>query len=383
MTPLKVIMIGTAYPLRGGLAAYNERLARAFQAVGDTVQLHTFSLQYPRFLFPGKSQYSTSLPPSDLHIRVWINSINPFNWIRVGIGLRKEKPDVIVIKFWLPFMGACFGTILRIVRWKRPTRVICIADNIIPHEKRPGDRWLTRYFMGSCDAFITMSDKVQQDLMSLSPNMPSLRVEHPLYDHFGEPLDRTAARKHLGLPLDARIVLFFGFIRKYKGLDLLLEAIKILQDRDPGDGQMPVFLIAGEFYEDAQSYVTLIDQLHIRERLILRTEFIADEEVKYYMCAGDVVIQPYRNATQSGVTPLAYHFNCPMIVTNVGGLADIVPDGKVGVVCQPDPFSIAGAIDTYFRLGRAHFLPYLLEEKKKYSWTKMVDAIKTLAYPVA
>ena len=371
---LKICMIGTAYPLRGGLAAYNERLAREFQALGDQVRIYTFSLQYPSFLFPGKTQYSSSPPPPDLDIRVVINSINPFNWVRVGLALRKERPDLIVVKFWLPFMGACFGTILRIAKRGRGTRVVCIADNIVPHEKRKGDRLLTRYFIGACDAFITMSDKVQGDLRSFDAHIPSQRVEHPLYDHFGEPISQEAARRELGLPAEGRVVLFFGFIRKYKGLDLLLEAIKILKDRS---GNVPLFLIAGEYYDEEAPYQALIDRLGIREQLVLKTDFIPDEAVKYYLCAADVLVQPYRQATQSGVTPLAYHFECPMVVTDVGGLAALVPDGKVGVVCRPDPGSIAEAIDRFYAIGRAHFLPFLKEEKKKYSWTKLVSAIKT------
>jgi glycosyltransferase involved in cell wall biosynthesis len=363
-------MIGTAYPLRGGLAAYNERLVREFNALGDQAKIYTFSLQYPAFLFPGKTQYSTSPAPPDLDIKVCINSINPFNWIKVGMALRRERPDLIVIKFWLPFMGACFGSILRIARWRRPVRVVCIADNIIPHEKRIGDKLLTKYFIKACDAFIAMSDKVYNDLRLFDAQVPAKKVEHPLYDHFGDPIPMREAREKLGLPQDKRVVLFFGFIRKYKGLDLLLEAIPHVRDT--------TFVIAGEYYEDGQVYEDLIDKLGIRDRLVLKTDFIPDEEVKYYLCAADVLVQPYRAATQSGVTPLAYHFECPMVVTNVGGLPDLVPDGKVGVVCAPEPVAIAGAIERFYTLGRDHFLPGLREEKQKYSWTRLVEAIREL-----
>lgn len=364
----KVIMIGTAYPLRGGLAAYNERLVREFIKEGDQATIYTFSLQYPNFLFPGKTQYSTSPAPPDLDIKVVINSINPLNWIKVGRAIRKERADLIVIKFWIPFMGACFGTILRLAHRKGAT-VVCIADNIIPHEKRAGDKPLTKYFIGACDAFIAMSDKVFNDLR-LFTDKPAMKVEHPLYDHFGDPVPMSEAREKLGLPRGQKIVLFFGFIRKYKGLDLLLEAIPKVPDA--------IFLIAGEHYEDGQAYESLIDQLGIRDRLVLKTDFIPDEEVKYYLCAADVLVQPYRAATQSGVTPLAYHFECPMVVTNVGGLPDLVPDGVVGVVCEPQPAAIAAGIERFYAIGREHFLPGLREEKKKYSWKRLVGAIKTL-----
>jgi glycosyltransferase involved in cell wall biosynthesis len=388
--PGKVCIIGSAYPLRGGLSAYNERLAREFQHMGSEVVIHTFSLQYPSFLFPGKTQYSTAPPPTDLNIKVWINSINPFNWIRVGLRLKRDRPDLIVIKFWIPFMGPCFGTILRLAGGaaKRQApgasgafgphtkpRVVCIADNIIPHEKRPGDMPFIRYFLKSCDAVIAMSDKVLSDLRLFDKQKPALKVEHPLYDHFGAILPAAEARKKLDIPEGKRVLLFFGFIRKYKGLDILLEAVRILKDKYGDTGEMPLLVIAGEFYGDAEAYTEQIDRLGIRDNLLLRTDFIPDDLVKYYLSSADVVIQPYRQATQSGVTPLAYHFEVPMIVTNVGGLPELVPDGKVGIVAEPQPASIAEAIERFYRVGRAHFIPGLRQEKTKYSWANMVRAI--------
>lgn len=271
-------------------------------------------------------------------------------------------------------MGPCLGTLLRRIKKNKSTRVICIADNIIPHEKRPGDHLFTRYFLQPVDGFITMSEKVRNDLSSFT-NKPSLQVVHPLYDNFGEAISKDIARKHLSLPQKDKIILFFGFIRKYKGLDLLLEAM--------GDARMKAsgirLLVAGEFYEDKKVYEELINRLNLSEHLLLRTEFIADSEVKYYLSAADFVIQPYRNATQSGVTPLAYHFEKPMLVTNVGGLPDLVPDGKVGIVVAPDPESIATGILQLYTLGENHFLPHLREEKKKYSWSQLTQQITQLA----
>ena len=236
-------------------------------------------------------------------------------------------------------MGPAFGTILRRVRKNKHTRIICIADNVIPHEKRPGDKAFTKYFLKSCDAFVTMSEKVMNDLKSFEPDKPAKLVAHPLYDNFGAAVSKTEARNHLGLPENEKIILFFGFIRKYKGLDLLLEAMSILQQSNfkpayrtgrpqtsnpEGSGQAVKLLIAGEFYENEKLYQEQIEKLGIRDQLILRTDFIPDSEVHYYFCAADAVIQPYRNATQSGVTPLAYHFEKPMIVTNVGGLPSLI-----------------------------------------------------------
>ncbi len=369
-----IIIIGPAHPLRGGLASYNERLARAFQQEGHTVSIYTFSLQYPGFLFPGTTQFSAEPAPAGLDIHVSINSINPFNWIMIGKRIQKEKPDIIIVRYWLPFMGPCLGTLLRIIKKNRHTKVVCIADNIIPHEKRPGDKIFTRYFVKPVDAFITMSQKVLNDLGSFAPGKPAKYVAHPLYDNFGEKISRSSARKHLGIEIETNIVLFFGFIRHYKGLDLLLDAIALLKQSAVNTPPIK-FLIAGEFYEDRKPYEWQIKKLGIEDSLILRTEFIPDSEVKYFLCASDVVVQPYRSATQSGVTPLAYHFEIPMIVTNVGGLPSLVPDQIVGLVAEPDASSIAQKIEQFFKTGSEHFLPGLREEKKKYSWELMVRQI--------
>ena len=374
MAGKRVVIIGPAHPLRGGLASYNERLCRAFQQAGHVASICTFSLQYPGFLFPGTTQYSSEPAPTDIAIDVAINSVNPLNWISVGRKLAKLKPDLIVVRYWLPFMGPCLGTILRIVKRNRHTRVVCIADNIIPHEKRMGDVPFTRYFVKPIDGFVTMSDKVLCDLPQFVSNKPAQFVPHPLYDNFGAPVSRDEARRFLQIQEDGPIMLFFGFIRAYKGLDWLFEAMAILKQQ----GHPVKALIAGEFYEDNKPYLEQIDRLGIRDQLILRTEFIADSEVRYYLSAADMVIQPYKNATQSGVTPLAYHFEVPMIVTNVGGLPALVPDGKVGLVCEPNPAAIAEAIQRFFATGPEPFQAHLREEKKKYQWSVMVDALLSL-----
>lgn len=374
----KVIIIGPAHPLRGGLASYNERLAKEFQLQGHDVTIYTFSLQYPEFIFPGTTQYSTEPAPADLKIKVSINSVNPFNWITVGRRLKKEQADLIVVRYWLPLMGPCLGTILRITKKNRHSKVVCIADNIIPHEKRFGDKPFTKYFIKPVDAFITMSEKVLADLRIFEKDKPAKAVLHPLYDNFGEKISTAEARTFLNIGADEKIVLFFGFIRKYKGLDILLDAMKILHDNKQQTTNIKL-LIAGEFYEDRKPYDEQINQLGIARDLLLHTSFIADSEVKYYLCAADVVVQPYRNATQSGVTPLAYHFEKPMIVTNVGGLPSLVPDDKVGLVAEPNAGAIAEKILEYFAKGEAHFQPHIIEEKKKLSWSKLTDTIFEVA----
>ncbi len=370
----KIIIIGPAYPLRGGgIATFNERLAKEFIEEGFDTTIYTFSYQYPSFLFPGSTQYSSEPAPPGIPIKIKINSVNPFNWITVGNELKKIKPDIIVVRYWLPFMGPCLGTILRIVKKNHHTKVICIADNVLPHEKRPGDKIFTRYFIKPVDGFITMSKKVLEDLKQFARNKPLKLVPHPLYDNFGAIISKEEAREKLGISKEDKVILFFGFIRKYKGLDILLEAFKILNTEKADAGIK--LLIAGEFYDNEKNYSGFLNDPLIKEKLILQTQFIADNDVKYFLCAADCIIQPYRSATQSGVTPLAYHFEVPMIVTNVGGLPSMVPDKKVGLIAEPCSQSIAEKIKEYFELGENYFLANLREEKKKYSWKNMVKAI--------
>ncbi len=374
---LKIKIIGTAHPLRGGLAAYNERLAEVLQEEGHDVEIYNFSLQYPSFLFPGKTQYSSDKAPEKIRILSLINSVNPLNWIRVGWKLFREKPDLIIIKFWLPFMGPCFGTILRIARWNKHSKIISIIDNIIPHEKRAGDWIFAQYFTRPVHGFIAMSKSVLKDLeLFTNKKQQSIFIPHPIYDSYGEIIDKEEARKQLKIPVQDKIVLFFGFIRDYKGLDLLLEAMS-----DPRIKKSGVkALIAGEFYNNESQYHNIINALQLSDRLILKTEFIPNNEVNLYFSAADLLVQPYKTATQSGISQMAYHFELPMVVTEVGGLPEIVHDKKTGFVVKKEPESIADAIIDYFENYTADFfLPHIQEEKKKYSWQFMTKGIIQLA----
>jgi len=381
---MKVIIIGPAWPLRGGLASFDQRLCRAFLEEGYKCSIYSFSLQYPGFLFPGSTQYSSDPPPPGIEIHSVINAMNPLNWLIIGNRLKKESPDLVVVRYWLPFMGPVLGTILRRVRKNRKTKIIAITDNVLPHEKRPGDRPFTKYFLGSCDAFVTMSDSVMDDLRKLEKTKPAKRVIHPLYDNFGEIIPKTTARRLLNekLQLDIdekeKIILFFGFIRRYKGLDILFRAMA-----EPGIKASGIrLLVAGEFYEERGHYQKLIEELKIGKQLILKTDFIPDAEVQYYLCAADAVIQPYRHATQSGVTPLAYHFEKPMIVSNVGSFAEHVLHEQTGLVTIPEPGALAKAILRFYELGEEYFIPHLRTEKKKYSWKNLVKTILGLSHDI-
>ncbi|TSA50872.1 MAG: glycosyltransferase [Sphingobacteriales bacterium] len=372
---MKIIILGSAYPLRGDLATYNERLAKAFQDEGHDVTIYNFSLQYPSILFPGKSQYSTEGAPNDLKIITKVNSINPLNWIAVGNEIKNLKPDLLIVKYWLPFMGPCFGTILRRAKKNKHTKVVSILDNIIPHEKRIGDSVFTKYFIKPVDGFISMSANVKEDLKQFDTTKPSVLQPHPLYDNFGESVSRDEALKELNLSSDFRYLLFFGFIRKYKGLDILLDAMDNEKIKE-----LPIkLLVAGEFYENEKPYLEQIEKLKLKKRVLLFKDFISNERVKYFFSATDLVVQPYRHATQSGVTQVAYQFNVPMIVTDVGGLAEIVPDGKAGYVVPPTSNDIANAIVKTFQSDNlSNLISGVIEEKKRFSWRAMVASITSL-----
>jgi glycosyltransferase involved in cell wall biosynthesis len=369
----QLIIIGPAWPLRGNLAAFDEKLATVFITAGIPTSINTFSLQYPGFLFPGATQYSSDPAPTNLSIEVSINSINPLNWIKVGLRIRKEKPSLIIVRYWIPFMGPCLGTILRIVRSNKHTKIIALVDNMIPHEKRIGDQLFTKYFVGAIDGFLTMSQKVQRDVQ-LFTNKPICISPHPIFDHFGSTIPVADARKALNLDTSDKIILFFGFVRAYKGLDLLIEAMA-----DPAIKAAGIrLIIAGEFYEAPAPYLEQIERLGLSNQIAVYNQYIGEKEVTNYVSAADFIIQPYKNATQSGVTPMAYHFLKPMLVTNVGGLADTVPHDKVGLVVEPNVASIAAGILQLYERGTAHFLPHLIEEKKKYSWEQMCQSFLTL-----
>ena len=370
---LKIISLGPAHPYRGGLASFSDRLALQFAAEGHETEIVTFTLQYPRFLFPGKTQYTDSRPPEGIKITRLLNSVNPFNWVRTGLYIRKARPDILLIRFWLPFMGPCLGTVSGIARSNGHTRSICIFDNVVPHEKRPGDKLLTRYLTWSIDGAVVMSGSVKEELGAFRKGIPVILNPHPLFDSYGAPAGREEALAGLQLSSRYRYILFFGFIRAYKGLDLLLKAFA---DRRMRKHKIRL-IVAGEFYEDPAPYRLLLRLYELENDVILHDHFISDHEVPLYFSATDLVVQPYKSATQSGVTQIAFHYEKPMLVTDVGGLKEIVTDKVSGYVVQPDPDEIAGAILDFFENSRLEqFTEGVRNEKGKFSWDKMTASIE-------
>jgi len=364
---LKIISIGPASPLRGGIAKFNESFSLACQAEGHDTEIVSFHFLYPGFLFPGKSQYSDNPPPKGINIHPWLHSLNPFNWMHAARKISRLKPDIIVFHYWMPFFAPVMGFLARRIRKKTGAKVIAVVHNLIPHEKQAATRILTNYFVNSQDGLVCLSSSVLKDIWDFNKSIKAICLPHPLYDVYGDKLPREKALNHLKLNPDKKYLLFFGLIRKYKGLDLMLKAFARVNNPDL------VLLVAGEFYDSKAPYENLAAELAIAERVVFTDSFIPDDEVKFYFSAADLVVQPYITATQSGVTQIAYQFDCPMLVTNTGGLAEIVLNNKTGFVCEKDPAEIAGRIDFFFSENLSvEMIENVKIEKLKFSWESFV-----------
>jgi glycosyltransferase involved in cell wall biosynthesis len=371
---MKIVIIGTAYPYRGGLAHYNAILYRHL-SLRHSVRIFTFTRQYPRILFPGKSQEDENAQEIKIPTAQAIDSINPLTWWEVGRRVRELKPECVVIKYWMPFFAPCFGAISRLIRSNDYTKVIFICDNIIPHEKFPFGQSLTRYAFSAIDGAIVQSDAVEKELLQLFPRLPYKKVPHPIYEIYGVRDSKENARAALGLSQE-HVILFFGFVRPYKGLKTLIHALPLVKK------SVPIHLvIAGEFYEDEKKYRLMIHDLGMDTDVTIRSDYIPQPDVGKYFSACDCVVLPYTSATQSGIVQIAYQFDRPVIVTNVGGLSEVVLDGITGYTVPSDnPTALAEAIIKFYMENKeSEFVQNVEKEKQKYSWDAMVSAIEELA----
>ncbi len=368
---LKIAIIGPAWPYRGGLATFNEYLAEKLISDGHQVDLHTFSHQYPSFLFPGTTQFTDKPRPEGLHIERSLHAYNPIRWPSTQKKLVQRGYDLAIIRYWIPAMSPVLSAMASALA-QSGTKVLALVDNVYPHEARPLDRWLTDRFLRYPHVFLAMSQVVSDQLRSQVGTRPVYYSPHPIYDNYGPPVAPQEAKKELVLPEKEPLLLFFGFIRPYKGLDLLLEAVS---DERFKDKKFKV-VVAGEWYEDSRSYYEMIKKLNIGERLIMKDHFIPESQVATYFSAADVVIQPYRNATQSGISALAYAYRKPLISTKVGGLAEIVEEGKTGFLCDPDPKSIADGIQRYFENTNEDLMAEAIERQaESMSWAHFTRRI--------
>ncbi len=344
----RITLVGPAPPYRGGIAHFTEAMARGLEARGHEVAVVTFSRQYPALLFPGKTQYAPGAEAADYPAARLIDSVSPISWWQAGRAVARQAPDAVVFQHWMPFFAPAFGTMARVIRRRSGARVLAVVHNALPHERRVGDRLLSRYFFSACDGFVIMSEAVERDLRGLGLRGPVRRAAHPVYDRFGAAPSQQEARRRLGLPTDAPVLLFFGLVREYKGLRTLIEALPRVLEKLP-DVHL---VVAGAFYDDEAPYRALIRARGLEEHVALHNRYVPDEQVPDYFAAADVVVQPYVRATQSGVAQVAYHFETPLIVTDVGGLAEAVPHERAGLVVPPeDPAALAEAVIRYFEEG--------------------------------
>ena len=399
---MKIVIAGTAWPMRGGIAQYNSLLYKYFSVKHD-VKVYSFKVQYPEFLFPGKTQFeegNTSSPfPPGKNI-VSINSVNPFNWIINGFKFSGEKADLIIFKYWLPFFAPAYFTISFIAKLFSKAKVLVICDNIIPHEKRFGDRFFTKLFFSQVSYFIVQSKTVEEDLKQFNKSKPYKLIPHPVYNIFGEKVSKEEGVKFLnenfvgrekdaGPPIKAfggtnlfqgtinsedKIILFFGYIRKYKGLGYLIDAMKTLKEENIK------LIVAGEFYEDEEKYRKQIIDNDLSRNIFVISDFLPDDKIKYLFSASDVVVLPYVSATQSGIIQAAYNFDKPVIATDVGGLAEVVINNKTGYIIESENVKeISDSVLKFYKENKVEeFTENVKQEKKKYTWEEFVKNAETL-----
>ena len=368
---MRIAILSCFYPFRGGISQFNAALLAELGKCHD-VRAFNFKRQYPAFLFPGKTQFVT---PEDeaapVESTATLDSINPFSWLRTAGAIKAWKPDLLILPYWMSWFAPSLGFTAR----RCKSRCIGLAHNLIPHEPHWFDRPLARYFAKPCRGFVTMAGSVTEDLKQICPGKPYIQLQHPLYTHFGEKLTREEAAKLLGTDPSAKTILFFGLIRDYKGLDILLEAFREL----PEDYQL---IVAGEPYGSFEKYRSLIDSLPGKDRVHLFLNYVRDSEVKRYFSAADLVVLPYRSATQSGISSVAYHFGVPMVVTDVGGLKESIGDRGTGIVAEaPAPEAIKASILRYFNDSTLqHSCKQAIEaEKQRLGWDAYCKALTGFA----
>lgn len=369
---MKIAFLSPFYPFRGGIAQFSDSLYLEL-AKNNMVKAFTFTRQYPKLLFPGKTQFvSESDMNRNVHAQKVLDSINPFSYYKTAKEIAAFKPDVVLISYWMPFFAPALGKIAGLLR-KKGIKVIAVLHNVIAHEKRAGDEALTKYFFNRCDGFVILNKASEKDLLGLKPDAKYIIHPHPLYDHYGNKMSVIEARAKLNIPPDKKVILFFGFIRDYKGLDLLIESMKDLNNDY-------LLLIAGEVYGDFKKYEEQINRLKQNDKINLQVRYIPETEIPLFFSASDVCVLPYRSATQSGIVGIAYHFDLPVIVTNTGGLAEMVEENKTGlIVNEINAQSFTTVLKKYFEEPlKEKFIPYIQEYKSKHSWRAFAQSVLSL-----
>jgi glycosyltransferase involved in cell wall biosynthesis len=346
--PSRIAIVGPVHPYRGGIAHFTEMTAEVLARRGHDVHLVSFSRQYPELLFPGRTQFEPDdeAPALVRNAPRVLDSINPVSWFRTGFHIRDIAPDAVLFQYWMPFFAPAYGVVARGLQRHYGIPSFALVHNALPHERHLFDATLSRYFLNICAGHVVMSDAVATDVRSLCDAPVRLeQIEHPVYERFGDPLPQREARARLGLSAESPVLLFFGFVREYKGLHVLLNALPQIREQLP-DVRL---VIAGEAYGDPERYQSIIREHGLNGIVDWHDGYVPSDDVPAYFSAADLVVQPYVTATQSGVAQIAFHFETPMVVTDVGGLAEVVPDGDAGYVVPPEsPEDLAAAVTQFF-----------------------------------
>lgn len=375
---MKIAYLSTFYPYRGGIAQFNASLYRALEAQNQNVSAFTFSRQYPDILFPGETQFVTENDTTADRIPAQriLDTVNPLTYFSTVRAITRFQPDILLMKYWIPFLAPSLGHVAHRLK-RRGCTTLAIIDNALPHERKPGDKLLSSLFLSQLSGAIAMSTHVERDIQLLKPNLPILHAPHPLYDHFGKKIGYDDARKILGIPPDKKVLLFFGFIRDYKGLDILLDALALLSNEYH-------VVIAGEAYGNPEKYYHQIQRLGLGERTHTHIRYIPDSETPVFFSAADVCVLPYRSATQSGIVGIAHHFEVPLIATDVGGLSDSINTafGATGVIAtQATPEHLAEGIRSFFSNGehQEEFRRSIQQLKRAFSWEILAQSVMEFA----
>jgi glycosyltransferase involved in cell wall biosynthesis len=374
---MRIVLVGPAYPLRGGIAQYLAILYQKLREQGHDVLFVSFIKQFPEWLFPGKTQMESSKDVIDVHPVARFAPLGMRSWWRTFREIRKFDPDVVVFKFWMPFFGPGYWAVQRWVRRHTRAKIVYILDNVIPHERRFGDKFLTRLAFSQTDHFLAQSHAVEKDFFTWFPHIDHTRAAfspHPVYDCYPPATGSQAeARKAVDLPADGKLLLFFGFVRHYKGLDILLRALSKIRQKLP-DVQL---VVVGEFYEKREEYDKLIAGLDLQGAVTIRDDYCPNEQVGQYFAAADVVVLPYRSATQSGIIQIAYALGTPVITTDVGGLGEVVTDGMTGLIVAPENVDdLAEAVERFYEMGgKPMFGEAVKREAARFSWDALADTI--------
>ena len=364
---MRIAFLSTFYPFRGGIAQFNANLCKELQKEHEVIP-YTFKRQYPKILFPGKTQYITAndsaLPIDSIPV---LDTANPLSYRMTARKIFQTKPDVLVMRYWMTYFAPSLGTVAGYFK-KRGCKVVSILDNVFPHEQHFFDKPLTTWFLKRNSGFLVMSKSVRDDLLALQADAQYILQEHPLYNHFGEKIDKQLATEQLGLDSKKKTLLFFGLIRDYKGLDLLIDAMSHLDESYQ-------LVIAGEAYGDFEKYRQAIESSPACSRIKVLNRYIEDSEVPRLFSAADLLVTPYRSATQSGVIPVAYHFDLPVLATDVGGLKENIERAGTGLVCLPTAESLSESVQEFFRSDKASFITNIQKEKKALSWEAFAGAL--------